>query len=88
MAVVFDSKLAGEANNKAPQRLPPRQQDECKRLLDAVRNRRGAEDELPDGELYMFLYGSRGIMGRMMSYFHRQKRASPKRCTSIWIRVV
>ena len=28
VAVVFDYKLAGEANSKAPQRLPPFQQDE------------------------------------------------------------
>ena len=54
VAVVFDSKLSGEANNKAPQRLPPFQQDECKRMLEAVRGRRGAEDALPDGGLYMF----------------------------------
>ena len=69
MAVVFDSKLAGKANNKAPQRLPPFHQDECKRLLDAVRNRHSAEDELPNGDLYLFLDGGRGIMGRMTSYF-------------------
>ena len=37
VAVVIDSNQAGEASNKAPQRLPPFQQDDCKRLLDAVR---------------------------------------------------
>jgi len=68
-AVVFDSKLAGEASSKAPQRLPPFQQDECRRMLEAVRGRRGAEDALPDGDLYMFLDGGRGIMDRMTSYF-------------------
>jgi hypothetical protein len=56
VAVVFDSKLAGEAISKAPQRLPPFQQDECKRMLEAVRGRRGAEDALPDGDLYMFVW--------------------------------
>ena len=55
VAVVLDSKQAGEANNKAPQRMPPFQQDECKRLLDAVRSRHGAEDELPDGDLHLLL---------------------------------
>jgi hypothetical protein len=60
-------KLAGEASNKAPQRLPPFQQDECKRLFEAVRGRPGAEDELPDGDL--FLDGGRGIMDRMTSFF-------------------
>ena len=30
VAVVFDSKLAVEAISKAPQRLPPSEQDECK----------------------------------------------------------
>ena len=39
VAVVFDSKLAGEASSKAPQRLPPFQHDECKRLLEAIRGR-------------------------------------------------
>ena len=56
VAVVLYSKLAGEATNKAPQRLPPFQQDECKRLLEAVRGRHGAEDALPDGDLYMFVW--------------------------------
>jgi hypothetical protein len=49
VVVVFDSKLAGEASSKAPQRLPPFQQGECRRLLDAVRSRLSGEDELPDG---------------------------------------
>ncbi len=86
VVVVFDSKQAGEASSKAPQRLPPLQQDECRRLLDAVRSRHGAEDELPDGDFYLFLDG-RGIMDRMTSYFIG-KHTSPKRCTYIWIRIV
>ena len=49
VVVVFDSKQALEASSKAPQRLPSFQQDECRRLLDAVRSRHGAEDEVPDG---------------------------------------
>ena len=69
VAVAFDPKLAGEATSKAPQRLPPFQQDECRRMLEAVRGRRGAEDALPDWDLYMFLDGGRGIMDRMTSYF-------------------
>ena len=70
VVVVFDAKRAGEASSKAPQCLPPFQQDECRRLLEAVRGRRGAEDVLPDGDLYMFLLdGGRGIMDRMTSYF-------------------
>ena len=54
VVVVFDSKLAGEASSKAPQRLPPFQQDDCRRLLEAVRARHGVVDALPDGGLYMF----------------------------------
>ena len=65
VAVVFDSKLAGEASSKALQRLPPFQQDECRLLLEAVRGRHGAEDELPEGDLYLFLDGGRCIMDRM-----------------------
>ena len=38
-------------------------------MLEAVRGRRGAEDALPDGDLYMFLDGGRGIMDRMASHF-------------------
>jgi hypothetical protein len=68
VAVVFDSKLAGEASSKALQRLPPFQQDECRRLLEAVRGRHGAEDELPEGDLYLFLDGGRCIMDRMTSF--------------------
>jgi len=56
VVVVFDSKLAGEASSEAPQRLPPFQQDECRRMLEAVHGRRGAEDALPDGDLYMFFW--------------------------------
>ena len=67
--VVFDSMLAGEASTKAPQRLPPFQQDECRRLLEAVRGRHRAEDELPEGDLYLFLDGGRCIMDRTTSYF-------------------
>ena len=69
VAVVFDSKVAGKASSKAPQRLPPFQQDECRRLLEGVRSRHGAEDELPDGDLYLFLDGGRGIVDRMTSHF-------------------
>ena len=55
VVVVFDLKVAGEASSKAPQRLPPFQQDACRRLLEAVRGRHGVEDALPDGGLYMFV---------------------------------
>ena len=66
---MFDSKVAGEASSKAARRLPPFQQDECRRLLDAVRRRHGAPEELPDGDVYLFLDGGRGIMDRMTPYF-------------------
>ena len=69
VAVVFDSKVAGEASSKAARRLPPFHQDACKRLLDAVRRRHGAPEEFPDGDFYLFLDGGRGIMDRMKSYF-------------------
>ena len=61
--------MAGEASSKAARRLPPFQPDQCRRLLDAVRRRHGAPDELPDGDFYLFLDGGRGIMDRMTSYF-------------------
>jgi len=49
--------VAGEASSKAARRLPPFQQDACKRLLDAVGRRHGAPEELPDGDFYLFLDG-------------------------------
>ena len=36
--------------------------------MDAVRNRPGAEDKMPDGEIYLFLDGGRTIMDRITSY--------------------
>ena len=72
--MVLDSKVVGRASSKAPRRLPPFQQDECRRLLDAARSLHGAKDELPDGDLYLFLDGGRGIMDRTTYIvLHRQK---------------
>ena len=70
VAVAFDSKVAREASSKAARRLPPFQQDEGRRSLDAVRKRHGAPADLPGGDFYLFLEGGRGIMGRMASYFN------------------
>ena len=69
VAIVFDSKVAGEASSKPQHRLPPFQQDECRRMLDAVRNRHGTTDDLPEGDAYIFLDGGRAILDRMTSYF-------------------
>ena len=61
VGIVFDPKLAGEANHRPQLRVPPLRLDNYKRLIELARGRFGTEvgDDIPEGDLYFVLDGGK-----------------------------
>ena len=80
VAVIYDSKLHGEAQHKPSIRLPPVQIEDVKRCLEAARGRaRDVTDlnHIPPTDLYFLLDGGRDVQGSLTMFF-KGKETSTK----------
>ena len=81
VAVIYDTKLHGEAQCKPHHRLPPVQADDVKMMLESARDRHhttGAHDtgNLPDTDLYFLLDGGRDVMNTLTAFFRGKASTS------------
>ena len=86
VAVIYDTKLHGEATHRPTIRLPPFQSDDVKMMLEAARDRLRtphSDGILPVTDLYFLLDGGRDITSGLTSYF-RGKEATSKQLHIIY----
>lgn len=75
IGVFYDPKVAGEANHRPMQRIPPLRSEPMRRLLDVALNRFGP-DEIPEGDLYFLFDGGRsGNQGDLLKPFHGKPKS-------------
>ena len=86
VAVIYDTKLHGEATHRPSIRLPPFQCDDVKMMLEAARDRfrtPNSDGILPATDLYFLLDGGRDITSGLTSYF-RGKETTNKQLHVIY----
>ena len=86
VAVIYDTKLHGEAHHRPNIRLPPFQSDDVKVLLEAARDRfrtPHTDGVLPATDLYFLLDGGRDIASGLTAYF-RGKESNSKQLHVIY----
>ena len=79
MAVIYDTKLHGEAHHRPNIRLPPFQSDDVKVLLEAARDRfrtPHTDGVLPATDLYFLLDGGRDIASGLTAFFRGKETTS------------
>jgi hypothetical protein len=79
VAVIYDTKLHGEATHRPSIRLPPFQGDDVKVMLEAARDRfrtPHSDGILPATDLYFLLDGGRDITHGLTSYFRGKETTS------------
>jgi hypothetical protein len=79
VAVIYDTKLHGEATHRPSIRLPPFQGDDVKVMLEAARDRfrtPHSDGILPATDLYFLLDGGRDITSGLTSYFRGKETTS------------
>jgi hypothetical protein len=79
VAVIYDTKLHGEAAHRPNIRLPPFQSDDVKMVLEAARDRLrtpNSDELLPASDLYFLLDGGRDIASGLTAYFRGKQSAS------------
>ena len=79
VAVIYDTKLHGEAQHRPNIRLPPFQSDDCKVLLEAARDRSRTphgDGAVPATDLYFLLDGGRDIASGLTAYFRGKETTS------------
>ena len=79
VAVIYDTKLHGEAHHRPNIRLPPFQSDDVKVLLEAAHDRfrmPHTDGVLPATDLYFLLDGGRDIKSGLTAFFRGKETTS------------